>query len=57
MPPYYERDERDERSEFGGDGKQKRRALRESYNPPYDAEGATWEGLEPVRRRRRWEDD
>ncbi len=50
-------EEPDTLSEFGGDGKQKPRALRASYSPPYDKEGATWEGLEPVRRRSRWADD
>lgn len=43
-------EERDTRSDFGGDGRYKPPPLRDSYNPPGDTEGATWNGLLPRKR-------
>lgn len=35
-------------SEFGGDGRRKRTALQEAYQPDGDTEGASMEGLLPL---------
>lgn len=48
-------DERDDRSEVGGDGRQRPHPLRDAYNPLGDTEGATWNGLLPRKRLRKEE--
>ncbi len=42
--------ERDNRSDFGGDGRRRPRPLQATYRPPGDTEGATWNGLLPRKR-------
>jgi hypothetical protein len=44
------------RSDFGGDGRRRPHPLLDSYNPPGDKEGATWNGLLPRKRTPRKDD-